>query len=200
MVLKPYGNFFCAHMNKILLVVVLVVAVGGFLFYTSSKGPAPLETPADTKSASPLGKLSGQAFSGTLAELVSQKGFLKCSFRKTENGSEVSGTTYVSGGRIRTDYSVNVPAVKQTFEGHMIYNGDSAYTWTSVMPNQGFKVKISSIAELAPKSTLGNTQNQSLNIMAANDYTCSPWAPDATVFNIPGDITFTDYSSLAPKK
>ena len=97
---------------------------------------------------------------------------------------------------MRGDYDI-VTGGSETIEGHMIMDGDWVYTWTSQLP-QGFKMNVSEIEDIAGEDS--STDNKTLESLGTDyDYNCSAWSEDSSLFEIPQNITFTDFSATLKK-
>lgn len=185
-------------MNKIILAIIILGAVGGYAVYSSRSTPSTeTQTPSSTASSTPITteSQSQEKFSGSLIDLVSKSAPLTCTFKKNDVNSEVSGTVYMSAGNFRVDYQARIAAAKQTIEGHTIYDGTTSYTWTSLLP-QGFKMKIPSIKNL----TTADSSSQTSILAAQNDYACRTWTPDTALFTAPTSIQFVELPTPTTKK
>lgn len=171
---------------KIIGILLLVVVLGGGVWYaTKNKSALPQEaTETETSSGTEDPKKEGM-FSGTLSELTKRGGDHKCTFSHTTGVGTSSGTVYISGTDMRGDFVTNVvQPTKTTVESHMIKSGEWVYTWSPMMP-MGFK----------SKATLENTGNdqsasQSFDYNQSLNYDCKLWVKDPALFIPPSNITF----------
>lgn len=170
--------------NAVIGIVVAVVVVGGGYYVLSRPAGAPvtldqeqaLATTTETSTA------SGR-FTGSLVELVARGGSWKCSVDSTTAQAVSSGVTYVSGGKVRADFTTNVPSYGSV-ETHLVADGTDVYTWSSMMP-QGIKTKMT-----AQGSGAGPTSGQGVSADTKYSYDCQPWTGDAALFVVPANVTF----------
>ena len=92
-------------LNAILVWVLAIVVVGGGAsYFMMHKSVAPYQAPttqSDQTQTSGTQTVAGDtqtASSGTFANLLAEKGDMKCTFTGTEQGSQMSGTVYISSG------------------------------------------------------------------------------------------------------
>lgn len=161
----------------LVLVLVGIAIVGAGLWYLVLRAPvAPTEdvqAPSDT------------TFTGSLSELAARGGTSQCTFSSDANGIATNGTVYVSGANIRGDFTTAVPSFG-TVESHMIADGTTVHTWSSMM-NTGF-----SMPQTQAQATENiEMQGQSMDLQQSYSYSCVPWIPDASKFELPSEITFT---------
>ncbi len=120
--------------------------------------------------------------------LKQDKGDYKCTVNQDVNGSVTVGTTYLSGGMIRGEYNTQVQ--NMNVDSTFIVRDGFSYSFTSLAPTMGFKVKV-----VEPKEgdvttqTSGSYQWNAQNI---GDYDCQPWTVDPAKFTIPTNITFQE--------
>jgi|CXWL01.1.fsa_nt_gi hypothetical protein len=163
---------------------VIILAGGAYAFLTYGKPAAVNQngTPTNTANNSQTGE---GAFTGSLAELMGRTGSWKCTFGTEGAGYSSSGTTYVSGGKIRADFTSYISQIKQTIDNHMIQDGGFVYVWTSLAP-QGFKAKTT----LGTSEATAQFSAQGVNIDQKYNYNCTPWTVDVSLFALPKDVTF----------
>lgn len=134
-----------------------------------------------------------ESLKGSLFDLVKLGKNVKCTFSIKDEGGESSGTTYVSGGKARSDFTA-ATTTGEKYESHSITDNDWIYTWTSVS-EQGMKMKLSEL----PKSEDTDKISAAKSFESINenmDYKCSPWLPDGNKFNAPTNIEFIDYTEM----
>ncbi len=172
------------NQNIAIGVVVAVVVVGGGYYVLNQPAAAPVtlgqgqEATTTTETSAQSGK-----FTGSIAELVGRGGSWKCSVDSTTAEAVSSGVTYVSGGKVRADFTTSVPSYGSV-ETHLISDGVDVYTWSSMMP-QGIKTKMT-----AQGSGSGSTSGQGMSTDTQYSYDCQPWTADASLFVVPANITF----------
>lgn len=161
----------------IILGALVVAAVAYGIFVYSSK-------PQTAQNGEPTQNVDG-SFTGSLADLLKRTGDWKCTFGTEGTGFTSSGTAYVSGSKIRADFTSQIKQINQTVDSHMIQDDGYVYVWTSLAP-QGFKAK----------TTLGSTDAskqftaQNINIDQQYQYNCQAWTADTATFTLPTNVTF----------
>lgn len=147
---------------------VVVVAVGGFVYTQMGKGPA-----SDMASTTP------QAQEQSLRELAMTETPQKCTFTSAQNAQ---GTVYVANGKVRADFSAEVNG--NAMMGHSVVMDNMSYVWMDGM-SQGYKNSF----EVQSTSSV-ETQSQGLNPDERVSYSCEPWSVDESLFVIPTSIEF----------
>lgn len=157
------------------VVAALIVAGGAYYFYMPKDG-APM---GDAQTADTNNKK--MAF----ADFIKQGGSYKCTVRQSVQGVESEGTTYISGDMIRGEYATQVQS--QNIQSTMIVRDGYTYSWSSMMPNTGFKVRV---AQTAGDTGAAASGNYSFDAEQIGDYSCESWSADASMFAVPTNITF----------
>lgn len=171
---------------KITYALIGIVVVGAGAWFVMNMLPA--EPAAPAKSVSMDSMTEGdpgdmEQFRGSMQELMARSGSWRCEVTTSMNGISSHGTTYVTRGMVRADFTSDVPQIG-TVESHMIMRDNTAYTWSNMM-NRGFKFPIEG----------GTVQPEVSAEMAAQvhqeyDYACNAWVADESVFALPSGITF----------
>lgn len=108
----------------------------------------------------------------------------KCTFA---DGS-VTGTTYVSDGQMKGDFSTSVNGKSTT--SHMIVQGDSSYVWMDGQ-TQGFKVSIENISQ-----QIGASSSGSIDLNREFNVECQSEAVESSQFILPQNVQFQDMGSI----
>lgn len=121
---------------------------------------------------------SPKSFKDLLALGLSQK----CSFD--------GGTVYVANGKSRGDFSPN---------SHMIVDGTTSYIWTDG-EKTGFKTTFDLNAQTSANmpTPAGTSISRSFDYDKEANYNCETWISDNSVFELPKEVTFQDFSALIP--
>ncbi|HRH24595.1 MAG TPA: hypothetical protein PK109_03340 [Candidatus Paceibacterota bacterium] len=165
------------------LIVAIVVVGGGAWFFSQHKAGTDLSGTGTTENT------VGESGTLSLKELMMMGGSRKCEVTVTTAEAPATGTVYVSGTDVRSDI-VTKPAAMNgaTISAHMIKSGDYMYSWSDMIP-QGVKVKITAAESAGAQAGYdANSQVQ---------YSCSPWIPDASKFEVPSTVTFMEFSGGA---
>jgi hypothetical protein len=172
--------------KKIIIAVVLLLLLGAGGYYFMKSGKDGSSSPASESSS------KTQSIKELIAENIPQK----CTFKTTDETSGTSeGTTYVSGGKVRGDFSVTQEG--KTTINHMISDGQVSYIWQDGEKN-GFKMTLSAedAAEIKSDTSTSATAATGADLDQKVDYNCSAWIPDNSMFDPPKDVTFTDFSDM----
>ncbi|MBX9765580.1 hypothetical protein K2X83_02975 [Patescibacteria group bacterium] len=169
---------------KIVGIIAAVLIVGGaaaFFVMNSSGNPGFPESGSDiTTRVNQPG-----AYNGSLADLTRRGGDWQCTFTVENQVAQSSGTVYVSGQKLRGDFSSLVPQLNQTIDSHMIQDNGAVYVWTSLSP-QGFKTETA----ISTPGGAAAFQEQGVDVNQAYDYNCVPWTVDPSKFELPAGVTF----------
>jgi len=180
-------------MNKIistLLILCLPIFVTGCTLFKTTSAPgntAPgdaatdkVTTNTDTNSVS---KIKGSIF-----DLIKKEIPLKCTYTFNSGSAVANGTIFSSGGKMRSEYMVNIGG--KEMRQVAVMDGSYVYSWTANDPTikQGMKIKIN------PDDQTGTKNDQVKSMQEEMDYKCLPWLVDNSKFQVPTDITFTDLS------
>jgi hypothetical protein len=180
--------------SRIIIAVVVVVLLigGGYLFL----GKSHMSSSQSADNANPQNESKGMS-SGkkSLSDFFSMKGTLKCTFSDQTNSG--SGTVYVGSGKMRGDFQSQVNGTQS--QTHMVNDGTYVYIWTEGQKN-GYKMSLDSVKSEASQVKVSGTPTavkpQGMNMNRQSNYSCSPWVVNASLFTVPSDITFVDYSSM----
>lgn len=167
------------------VVVGMVVVLGGG-YYLMNQNSTPTDMSAIGAQEETGETAQAGTVKGSFASLATRGGSWKCTVDTSTAQSVSSGVTYVSGGKVRADFTTSVQGYGAV-ESHMIADGEDVYTWSSMMP-QGIKSK------MTMQGTGGaETSGQGMNANMEYSYDCQPWSADSAMFAVPADITFRSY-------
>jgi hypothetical protein len=179
----------------ILLIVLLGAGIGGYLFLnkpTSEVKPQDATTQTVTENKPTEGKTS-DSFVGTVTDLMKKTIPQKCEATYTEKTSEFKGTYYFNPSvkKTRMDIVSTVDENGKTmeFNTHMIIDETYAYSW---MDGQKTGMKISVVVP----TTNGTPKTEASQLNKQVSFTCTPWIVDGAMFELPGDVQFTDASAI----
>lgn len=176
-------------MNKTVLLVIgalIIVGAGYFLVMNPSS-----QSIGTTQNAQPGTPTDNAMKTGSFADIVAM-GSVQCQVtNNTDPKVRMSGTVYVASGKMRGDFGGTTPA--GAMEMHMISDGQTMYTWNSMMKG-GMKMAVTKpdAGATNPTEAGENPYNQQVS------YSCAPWSADASKFIVPTDITFSDFSAMKP--
>lgn len=120
-----------------------------------------------------------------------------CTFSSSDENGSLSGTSYISGRKVRSEFK-GTSADGKAYGGGIINDGNYMYSWATDS-NQGFKITVTDSIEKNIEDTkkdFEKNQNQYVNQDEKLNYKCSSWSPNTSMFTPPSNITFTDYSEM----
>lgn len=173
------------------VIVLFALGGGGYYFYQQQQ------------SGNSTGLMGGQnkeslkqeSAAKTLKDLLTLGIPQQCTFSYSDDQSgSVSGTSYVSGEKVRTDFKGTQPD-GEAYDGGMIIDGEYMYTWNSSM-DQGVKMAMTGTTQEAIDEAAANpdTTKESYNPAADAEYSCNGWNGDPSMFTPPTNIEFIDFS------
>ncbi len=174
-------------MNKkvVIAIIVLLALVGGYFGYTKLKGGG---------SVTPGTATGNQDGSKSLKDLLTSGVAQKCTFSQTDESGISEGTTYVSGGKIRGDFTTT--ASGKVTKSHMISDGKTSYIWSEGEKN-GFKMIVDESDSADTKTDNSNAPvSGEADLNQKADYKCSGWVVDGSFFTPPSSVTFSDLSQI----
>lgn len=179
--------------KQVIAVVVALVVVGGAaFFYMRGDGvkeninTAPMMEDGTDVSAentnSNTKKMSFESFAKNGGSYV-------CTVTQNVQDIESNGTIYMDGGKMRGEFNTSVQGmnVGTTF----IAKDGYSYTWSSIMPNTGYKVAIAQDS-VSGNSTAGTSGSYGFNAEQIGNYDCQPWTVDNSKFVLPTSIKFSE--------
>ncbi len=109
---------------------------------------------------------------GTLKSLLSMGSSQVCTYSTTNtNKASVTGTVYVSSGKMRGDFVSTRADMK--VNGHMIVDNGYTYMWTH-LSNPGFLRNVE-VSQMEPSVTPTATNNQAPDLNQSVSYSCQGW-------------------------
>lgn len=170
--------------KKLIILVILVAVVVGAYFVFGGSKEVKNEELGNTNDEQPSGKK--MAFS----QFLKQGGAYKCEVKQYMSDFENSGTMYISGKNMRGEFST--VAEGKTMTSSFISRDGYSYTWSSMTPGMGFKIKAE--AETSNESA-GVNGTYAWSADQIGDYNCESWVVDTTKFELPKDVTFQEIKS-----
>jgi hypothetical protein len=196
--LKSFIILLIMKKTTIIIVVVLLLLLAGGAFFLANKSHKTSTQSEQTVTAqNQTQQMSTQKKS--LFDFFSMAGSQKCTFSDKTNGG--SGTVYVSSGKMRGDFQSTDNG--KTSASHMINDSKYVYYWTDGQKT-GYKMSLDFVKQQASQVSMapGNnaseqqTPSQAVNMKQQSDYSCGPWSEDTSMFSVPTNIAFTDYSAM----
>lgn len=165
---------------------ILLVIIAFFALNQASKTSSnKIASSEKSESSEPLTR-------GSIASLLTSGKNVNCTMSYPDGKG--AGTIYVSGKKMRGDFTVNVETIGEV-KSSMIQDGEYAYMWSDA-DKKGTKFKVSGIPTPSPTA---NSSNQSVDLNQEVDLKCSSWGVDPSKFTVPSDVEFTDMSAMMEK-
>lgn len=155
-------------------IVVVLIIIGGY-FILGGNNEVKNEEIGDISEEQSSGKK--MAFS----DFLKQGGAYKCEILQSMGDFTNNGTMYINGKTLRGEFSTVAEGRKM--DSSFISRDGYAYTWSSMTPGMGFKIK-------TEESDTNYTE--AWDASEVGDYNCENWVVDAGKFEIPKDINFQE--------
>lgn len=179
-------------MKKVILgvIVLLVLLVGGVLL----NWPKPTSEVADSTAAKNLAEIQTNSTTEktSLKSLLAMNKSQKCTFDVEAS----SGTSYISSGKMRGDFTAKTGG--STGTTHMIVDGQTSYVWMDGQTS-GYKMDFSAMQSNSMKGDVNNTGQVNVDPNRDINYSCTNWSVDSSVFTLPANVKFTDMSAMMDK-
>lgn len=169
-----------------LVVVIAVVAVGGYFWMGKGGGTEKMNTQNAESTTADTTEQSGKKMA--FSEFLKQGGSYKCTVNQSVAGTETVGTTYIKDGLMKGEYNTKVAGLDVT--SYFIMRDGYSYSWSSMMPTTGFKVKVDQSTEASGSTETSGSY--SFNAEQIGDYSCEVWSADESVFTLPSSVTFKE--------
>ncbi len=171
----------------LLIIVITVILLVLFIRQRSTDKSLTQEAKEATKNMLDEGSNQAEIFKGSLEQLVARGLPMQCTFTTSDKAGDTEGKIYVSGQRLRGDFTLTNTEVGD-MDSFIIKDGDTYYTWNSMTPGQGTKFTITPDMEEAE-------QNEAMQVLPQEtdvEYSCLPWVVKSSLFEPPQEISFTD--------
>lgn len=182
----------------LLIVLIILILLGGIGFMAMNKKSATPQIPENSTGQTQIDSTvqTENSVKSSLKDLLSKGIPQKCTYTDNLNNVDMSGISYMSGNKVRTDFNNLVEG--KTVSSHMIFADNTAYNWSDGQKTgMMFKMDPNQIKD-AQKDTAATNQQFDPNKVV--DYKCSPWIADNSLFTPPTDVQFSDLSTMmAPK-
>jgi Tfp pilus assembly protein PilX len=181
-------------MNKkivTVIVVLLVLAIGAYGVYRVVKHFKRTSSPTSETEVQPSGSAETPS---SLRDLIAKGISQSCTYSTDKS----QGMIYLGDGKIRGDFNVttvDADGQSQTTSSHMIIMNNTNYLWTEAS-STGIKMSFDQNATPAPITS--NTPTNSFDANALNNYKCSPWVIDQSLFTLPAGVNFRSFNLPSP--
>lgn len=176
-------------MKKIIvpLVIVVVVLGGYFLFNSKSEKEPTVQSESASK------KMSFEEF------LKKDSDSYVCITEQSVSGLTSSGTMYIANSKdgasrqMHGEFKTSVQGMN--IETNFIMKDGFYYSWSSTLPNMGYKMKIQDQPQTGNSGAeVSGTYN--FNASQIGAYDCKKWSVDESKFEIPVSIKFIEPPTL----
>lgn len=173
----------------IVIGIILLLLVGGGAFFLMNKNSSP-EIATQTQPGQ-IETQTGSSVQSTLKDLLAGGKAQKCIFSDKMENTDISGTMYLAGKRMRGDFNSVVEG--KTMGSHMIFENNTAYNWSDGQTTgMMFKMDPNEVQ----KTQSDGAPNQQFDPNKVVDYKCSGWSADNSMFTPPSNVKFNDLSAL----
>lgn len=163
-------------------VVAAIAIIGAIAFVVMKPSTTSNETPTATQQQN---QPSPSQTKGSIESLIAAGNDVTCNISYIDGSG--TGVVFVADGKVRGDFNTKNSDGTQ-IESHMIVDDEFSYIWSGT---QGTKIKNDKSADASPTA-----QQQSTDIDKEVNLDCSSWSPDASKFEVPGDVQFRDVSQF----
>lgn len=171
-------------MSKTMLAgIIAVLLISGLIVFNSQKSKN-IENPNMETNTGNTAETNDRKMA--FGDFVKQGGSYKCNVTQNVGGTSTNGITYISGGMINGEYATSVNGMNIT--SNVIVRDGFTYSWSSMMPNIGFKAKV--VANTDANTNTGASGTYSFNADQIGEYSCEEWVADESKFNLPIGVTF----------
>lgn len=170
--------------------------LGITLAFSLSACTAQKEISPSTKENQP--QKNDENFTGKFSfkSLLTQNKSLICTYNYQDLESEfnVSGKTYLSGGRMFQDaVTTSTSDQNKKVKTNTLFLNNTIYSWSPDQKSQGMKIKVEPNTQDKVKTDVAGSQE---TMEKEYDLNCSFWQVDESLFKVPDDITFKDLSEM----
>ncbi len=165
------------------LALLVILGAGGYFYYDNKDdiGDSSMDDDSEESMETDDRKMS-------FGDFVRQGGSYRCDIEQTTEGATTKGIAYINDGMIKGEYVTQTKGLSMT--SYVIVRDGYAYTWTSFVPNMGFKARI--VETESTNTPTDDASPSSFNADDVADYDCEMWAADASVFALPTGVKFSE--------
>ncbi len=171
--------------NIIIGIVAVGVLVGGYFVFTNKNVE---QNDGEVKTETSGKKMAFEAF------LKNDSGAYVCTVNQYVGDVESKGTVYITNAetmserKIRGEFKTSVQGME--VESTFIMKDGFSYTWSSMMPSMGYKVKIEENKTSNTDTKTSGTYT--FDATQIGDYDCKEWIVDQSKFTPPSSVKFMD--------
>lgn len=176
--------------NKLVTICLLILVSFFLTACTHTKKTSQPQT-TDSRTETPQ-QDSEESIQGSFLDFMKIGRDLRCTYSGEEQGTAFSGEVFVSKNKIRGNSTIT--STEGSIQGYVISDGTYMHVWSN-QANIGTKIKIDEFS----KDIEGNADAKSKDFEQYRkqyNYSCKPWDVDNSVFDVPTDVEFMDFTSL----
>lgn len=174
------------------VIAAVLLAAGGGTYFVLNKNDSKSSGTQKPAVAVHVGEKT-EINKASIEDLITKNDNLKCTFSYTdETGGKTAGTIYTANKKVRSDMTFQAEGEEPEQYG-MIRDSEYLYSWTDAT-KEGFKTKLSSM-NVSDEGRDPQTEAQpGIDQDQQYDLDCSDWQVDSSVFEVPGNVKFRDFS------
>lgn len=155
------------------------------------------EAPTDAMHTEQTATQAPQVTSTThsLKDFLAMNVAQKCTYTQSDATMDISGTTYVDNGKVRTESTMTDHKTQKVVHAMTIIDSGYVYAWQDAAPF-GVKMQLAAMPAAGSASAKGAVASGAPDVDAKYNYNCTPGAVEASVFVPPTNIEFKDMSAM----
>lgn len=174
---------------------IFTILVCGLIFSACTSTPPTMSQKESSPKTQEEQGLKGKY---SFKSLLSQNKSLTCTYKfiDEENKTETTGKAYIAGKKVlQQTQTMNTEGDKILINGNVYTDGDYVYIWSPDNRASAMKMKVENqeMEEGKVKTDVAGAQE---NIEKEYDLDCKPWKVDESIFALPTDINFKDFSEI----
>lgn len=169
------------------VLVAIIVVVGGYGVVKNKSADVSTQEGQMDNNAPVYSTETGKKMA--FSQFVKEGGSYKCEVKQSITDFDNTGTVYLSDGNMRGEFST--VAEGKTMDTSFIFKDEYMYSWSSALPNMGFKMKVDPTVDAGSDAS----GTYSWNADQIGDYNCEVWTTDSSKFALPSGVTFQDFSN-----
>lgn len=140
----------------------------------------------------------------SLKDLISQGKQQKCTWTVNDEQTSTEGTVYISGENFKQEMKVNDPKNGGQQTMYSLSDGQSLYTWNTMMPGVGYKVNMQEMMDKETPTEMETEDSKEQDTVRQKEtdlnqdynFKCETWMADSNQFVLPSDIKFQDMGEV----
>jgi hypothetical protein len=179
----------------VILATAIILGIGAYILsHGTTYSPLPSMRSSAQRAqaqATPDATLTSGEITSSIPDIVGHGQNLECEIKIPIHGPDnpfSNGKLWTSGGKGRSTISAHAAGIPM--DANAIYQNGIAYTWIITGGQKiGMKFNPDAIND-ADMSLSPQQRQQAEQLRSSMLFTCQPWAPDDTKFQLPADVEF----------